>query len=124
MPLASLQLNVGIIAACAPSLKPLVNKALRLGDYATYAYDYGPNYSNSRSRPRASQLSPLGNGRYSRADDFELADRRAMAAATVDSKVTTTPETFYKGSSGSEEYILSQGQAKGRIMRTTEVIVS
>jgi hypothetical protein len=51
----SLQLNVGTIAACAPSLRPLVKNILRLKSLPPV---YG--YTNSGQRQRSMPLSTIG----------------------------------------------------------------
>jgi|SRR5687767_8643352 hypothetical protein len=119
-----MQLNVGIIAACAPSLKPLVSKALGLStaDSRAYGNTYG---SHGPGRNVAGGVSGL---RSKPRDHYELHD--------IDENVnrskrghTDTTVTFYKGTSegersGSEEMILGEQPPgfKG-IVRTTEVVV-
>ncbi|KAF5001228.1 hypothetical protein FGRMN_1171 [Fusarium graminum] len=76
-----LQLNVGTIAACAPSLRPLVKNVLRLKSMAPV---YGNSYYGQRqrslplsdigpdgpeSRSRQEHLSTDSNNRYSRKND-------------------------------------------------------
>ncbi|KAK9788030.1 hypothetical protein SCARD494_10039 [Seiridium cardinale] len=132
-----LQLNVGIIAACAPTLKPLFGKALKLSSYRKYgnyndisrtggvaARGTGRSEGQSRNRPGDADI------------DFEM--HRRPFASTDESYRTSIKggkETVVAGSvypsalgdgerSGSEEYIL-QGtdKNKGGIVRTTEITV-
>ncbi|KAH7148439.1 hypothetical protein EDB81DRAFT_463435 [Dactylonectria macrodidyma] len=123
-----LQLNLGMIAACAPSLKPLVSKALKLSSYYN-STPYGNRSYGAHSR-RLTGGGRNGNAsNFSRNNDFELGDRRleGEGATTGDTGVTTT---FYKNDSsdigrrsGSEEMILGENQFKAGIVRTTEVTI-
>lgn len=64
----SLQLNIGIIAACASFLKPLVGRLLKLNSTAGASYPSYPQYNRSHR-------TPLSNGYASgsrRTGDFEL----------------------------------------------------
>ncbi|TPX15261.1 uncharacterized protein E0L32_004538 [Thyridium curvatum] len=133
-----MQLSVGIIAACAPTLKPLVSKALGLSEYSTNAYGKYGYGSQSRSR-RGTGVLASGHNRRSvmphasragRGEVFEMeggthagfGETRSTAAAA---------SAFYKGDgstgerSGSEEFILGKADSdgKGGIMRTTEITV-
>ncbi|KAK0387077.1 hypothetical protein NLU13_5390 [Sarocladium strictum] len=126
-----MQLNVGIIAACAPSLKPLVSKALGLStvDSRAYGNTYG---SHGPSRDRA--VSGGGGGasglRSKTRDHYELHDLDEEEESRRARGHTDTTVTFYKSNStgersGSEEMILGQQQRgmKGIVM-TTEVVVT
>lgn len=127
----SLQLNLGIIAACAPTLKPLVGHALKLSSRDKY---YGEYYGNNQShQSRQSRGTALRSARMSRPDhtfddmEFELSNR---PYGNKSNRLETTVEggadsdgIFEKGQqlsrSDSEERIL-QGDPKG-IVRTTEI---
>ena len=137
--LCRLQINIGIIAACAPSLKPLVTKALKLSTYRSrYGYGdrYGDRYGNSRatatigggggglSHNRRSKfnrdnyaLEELGSDSGKQSDEVQFSNRGGNNTASA---------TFYRSTGDSDEMIWSSGPVhrdmKG-IVRTTEVIV-
>ncbi|KAI9172302.1 hypothetical protein HJFPF1_01801 [Paramyrothecium foliicola] len=127
---ACLQLNLGIIAACAPTLKPLVGHALKLSSRDKY---YGEYYGNNNSRQ--SRAIPLRSAGVSRTDrgfddlDFEL-NNQPYGNATNRVQTTVAGGTDSEGvyekthpeRSGSEEMILQGGDLK-RIVRTTEIEV-
>jgi hypothetical protein len=72
----SLQLNVGTIAACAPSLRPLVKNILRLKSLPPV---YG--YTNSGQRQRSIPLSGVGGARIALGGSkgaFELDHRQSL----------------------------------------------
>lgn len=56
---SSIQFNTGIIAACIPSLKPLVSKVLKFPEYPNTNRTRG--LYGSRSRPRRPPTSPGGS---------------------------------------------------------------
>lgn len=135
-----MQLNVGIIAACASSLKPLVSKALGLSDNNSYGYGTGGYGSGAQGHLRtiggtgASALRSKHRDHYELQDlDDDLGDNRARrqhfegATASGGRGHTDTSATFYKTDgerSGSEEMILGDHpNAQKGIMMTTEVIV-
>jgi hypothetical protein len=77
-PLPSLQLNIGIIAACASFLKPLVGRLLKINSSAGYSYPETP-YGRSGNTPHGLQTigSKYANRRRTAdvshiADEFEL----------------------------------------------------
>lgn len=132
---ASLQLNIGIIAACAPSLKPLVSRVLKLSDYyPTSASHYG---SRTRGTVGLQTIGGTGGGggpssarRSKHPDQYELQDLRnsddeaKQSSEEVDfgglgkKGHSSATATFYKGSesegdrSGSEEMILGARQGQ------------
>lgn len=118
-----------MIAACAPSLKPLVSKALKLSSYYN-STPYGNRSYGAHSRRLTGGGRAPGNvSNFSRNNDFELGDRRLEGdgVAAGETGVTTT---FYKNDSsdggnrsGSEEMILGDGPFKAGIVRTTEVTI-
>ncbi|KAH8168691.1 integral membrane protein [Sarocladium implicatum] len=124
-----LQLNVGIIAACAPSLKPLVSRALGLSTADSRAYG---NTYGSRGPGRGRNASGVGNVsglRLKTRDHYELHDMDEEENRIKRGHTDTTVTTFYKSNSegersGSEELILNeQGHGFKGIVRTTEVVV-
>ena len=151
-PKSSLQLNIGIIASCAPSLKPLVSKALKLSDYyPSPGSRYGSRGTGGvrtigGTNPlRSKQEQQHRDGGYPLRD---LSDQRsedelefgtggkAGAAGGQGTARSTATVTFYKPGagyegdgdrSGSEELILDgrtrANEFRGGILRTTEVTV-
>lgn len=119
---AILQVNTGMIAACVPSVKPLVSKALKLSDYTgstsrrytSHNNRYGSRYaSQSRSAhwPDPYDLQEL----HSNEQEPEEASTNASASATA---------TYHWSSS--EERILSEqngGSMAAGIIKTTEINV-
>jgi hypothetical protein len=124
-----------MIAACAPSLKPLVSKALKLSDYThSHTRDTSGNHYASRSRSRSMPwhnqyaLEELGsNEDGKRSDEVQITNGASGYSATA---------TFYNASgseenhSRSEEMILGGRPPQpdiengmGDIVLTTEVIV-
>ncbi|KAK7431940.1 hypothetical protein QQZ08_001559 [Neonectria magnoliae] len=121
-----LQLNLGMIAACAPSLKPLVSKALKLYSYYN-STPYGNRSYGANSRRLTAGRTPANISNFSRNNDFELDRRLEGEASGAETGVTTT---FYKNGSsdgdtrsGSEEMILGENHFKAGIIRTTEVTI-
>lgn len=132
---------MGLIAACVPSLKPLVSRALKLSSYQNTSYNrrYGDQYGGSRN----TGLRTIGGGashlRSRHQDEYGMEELESRDGKNSDEihlggGQSTATATFYKGSSvgGSEEGVLEpeiqsssppHRDAKG-IIRTTEVIVS
>ncbi|KAL7939924.1 hypothetical protein V8C42DRAFT_349954 [Trichoderma barbatum] len=147
-----LQLNLGIIAACAPSLKPLVGNILKLKSLTpNHGYQSPGGYHHSnRTGGRQNRTLTIGTSAakgYTRQDsttedkgDFELHERRLhgkgdMYTATVARRdaagSNSAPyHTGGDGSSahrnGSEDSIFAGlGSVNGKgIVRTTEVSVT
>jgi len=135
-----LQLNIGIIAACATSLKPLVSRILGL--HSTDKYNSTPaqyGYGTSRSGKHGT-LRSRGTRIIDSTDapglQFEMQDASKPDLSNGHAK-TNTSVSFYKhggsaSGSGSEEMILGTsppppvgGAPVDRgIMRTTEVQIS
>lgn len=124
---------MGIIVACAPTLKRLVGGWLNLNTQrpANYAYGYGPSagsQSGGRSRPNLSQ--PRGHhssymqtleSKDDHSDDIEMDGRYHAHSKGGDAKggFTATAYPASPGSrSGSHERILPGG-----IVLTREVVV-
>ncbi|KAK4156003.1 hypothetical protein C8A00DRAFT_13028 [Chaetomidium leptoderma] len=119
-----LQLNIGIIAACATSLKPLFNRVLKLSttDHyntpARYGYGYGSRSRGTKLNGAGANDSHTGTGQRSvfrgPADEYELEDGIKTSGEenlSAGKAVTySTATSFYKhgspAGSGSEEMIL------------------
>lgn len=124
--LCSLQLQLGIIAACATSLKPLFNRILKLsttGRYyntpARYGYGYGSRSRGARitgTRGAEADAAAAGQSRSFGGKDNEYELETGMRTSGDENlsngKATTysTATSFYKhgspNGSGSEEMIL------------------
>ncbi|KAI3336667.1 hypothetical protein HD806DRAFT_13936 [Xylariaceae sp. AK1471] len=118
---AFIQLNVGIIAACAPQLKKLLRPLLRL---TTDSYK-NPSYGNP-SHNRRNTAGPSIGGRYmkqgsnvDKTDGFELDERPIISSDAYGARVHAN---------GSDDSIFSpldsSGQNNKGIVRTTEVRIS
>jgi hypothetical protein len=135
--LFSLQQNVGIIAACAPTLKPLFARTLNMDTtYGTnnsgHGDGYGPGGSRVISRPKR---STLGYVRETDGDDdnddFEMG-RYGGNAGVVHSRSRKGDDGLYtettvKGGSGSsddgsETFILSD-LPRDQVVKKTEITV-
>jgi hypothetical protein len=79
--LNSLQLQVGIIAACATSLKPLVRRVLRL---PTSAYNNYEKYGNSRQPQNSVGLVTIGGTRGGPLNTLDSQNKRGRAADALD----------------------------------------
>ncbi|VUC28413.1 unnamed protein product [Clonostachys rosea] len=143
-----LQLNLGISAACAPSLKPLVKNILSLTSWTPrYGYTGSGGYNARSGGNRATALYTIG-GTASRGyakqnsrvdgDDFELRSARrpdSLGAtnyvARAEARDSTKSDGMYgkDGESagernGSEETILHADDRKKAIVKTTEVTIT
>ena len=117
---------MGIIAACIPTLKPLVGKALKLTDYTNSRQNYGSHYashygnqSHSRSRRDQYALEELGStDGDKRSDEIQFRSKAAPYSTTI-----TTSEN---NAAQSDEMISGlqshRPDGKGIFVRT-EVIV-
>jgi hypothetical protein len=122
--LHSLQLNVGIIAACAPTLKPLVSRTLGLSsnqDQYKVSKTYGSMPASSRrgaTRLRSQKSSDRDDL------DFEMsADYHQNLASGL-----RTNRSHSEGSSSSEEMNHPQGPQEPAftgvgILKTTQIVV-
>ncbi|TQN71843.1 Satratoxin biosynthesis SC1 cluster protein 4 [Colletotrichum shisoi] len=146
-----LQLNVGIIAACAPAIKPLVGRALKISSSSRYKSDnlYENRYPTGRSgrtgrtvhiaatakrqgyREQGSQGAPdyeLEEGPFSNSAEFYRASIKGGGTANHRAAAVAVygNKNSFGDRSGSEEMILDAdgklGEGRG-IMRTTEVHV-
>lgn len=137
--LDSLQLNLGIIAACTPALKPLVRNILSLKSLTPgYGYTNSNGYNNQRSGRNTGLYARQGS-RTDR-EDFELrsqyrGDAREIDVytATVEGRDVSTSPGLYPTDgkdrdsttrNDSQETILSGERGKNGIVRTTEVTVT
>ncbi|CAG9945742.1 unnamed protein product [Clonostachys rosea f. rosea IK726] len=133
-----LQLNLGIIAACGPSLKPLVRNILQLTSLTPrYGYTGSGGYNNQRSG-RATGLYTIGGTgskgytkQNSRTDgtEFELRSQYRATASARDAASSPGPYETQKGNgsperTGSQETILHEEGGKKAIVRTTEVTIT
>ncbi|KAH6661951.1 hypothetical protein F5X68DRAFT_145206 [Plectosphaerella plurivora] len=91
----NLQLNIGIIAACASFLKPLVGRVLKINSSAGY-------YPSSQQYNRSGRTGQVGNGQR---EDFEL---RGMDAGSVRS---AGDAAYVASDANSEEIILDKAVA-------------
>ncbi|KAG9256689.1 uncharacterized protein F5Z01DRAFT_648895 [Emericellopsis atlantica] len=108
-----LQLNVGLLTACAPMIKPLVAKTL--GIHSSSAVSTAPVYASSRNRQRP---NPAGYVREDGDHGFEL-------AKYDDGQYHTTTVRGGGGSdSNSETHILPEGLGSKGVMKTTQVIIN
>ncbi|GAM42414.1 hypothetical protein TCE0_044r16372 [Talaromyces pinophilus] len=119
---AILQVNTGIIAACVPSLKPLVSKALKLSDY-THSYSHRNGYNNRYGSRYASQTrSSHWNDPYALEELHSNEDSNSGTAVQANAAGHSATATFFK--SGSEERILD-GEASNKLQKgivmTTEI---
>ncbi|KAL0934006.1 uncharacterized protein CTRU02_210805 [Colletotrichum truncatum] len=119
-----LQLQTGIVAACAPALKPLVSRMLKLSSYDDYTHE---TYGDQSRRTRIGEGTNQTQGPR---DQYELDNLGDSDSALSNTKgETTTTAEFYKNATrdgaGSEERILDSGQSHGLkgIVKTTEVTV-
>jgi hypothetical protein len=116
----SLQLNLAIIAACAPTFKPLVGHALKLSSTDKYyAGYYGQNSRATASRRTRNTANPE--------NEWELEDNAFTRANNPNNTTHVSRNTpmWDKTSgerSGSEEIILQGGDEHG-IRKTTEISV-
>lgn len=136
--LGSLQLNLGIIAACTPALKPLVRNILSLKSLTPgYGYTNSNGYNNQRSG-RNTGLYARQDSRTDR-EDFELRSQYRPDAREIDVYTATVEGRDVSGSglypvdgkeggsttrNDSQETILSGERGKKGIVRTTEVTVT
>ncbi|KAL1837291.1 hypothetical protein VTJ49DRAFT_4057 [Mycothermus thermophilus] len=118
-----LQLQVGIMAACATSLKPLFARVLKLNSTERY---YGNNAARRYYASKGTKLTDQDPTQRSRAGEYEL--ESAMRISEEEAAVAkpggvahgpgetfSTATSFYKhnsspNASGSEEMILAPGQ--------------
>ncbi|GJC83969.1 hypothetical protein ColLi_06807 [Colletotrichum liriopes] len=119
-----LQLNLGIIAACAPSLKPLVGHALKISSSDRY---HGELYENRRPTGTNTSKRRQGYRVHDGPGEFEMHDRpfagspevRHTAVGSIHGGVYEKDDS--RGS-GSEDMILKDDAGHG-IMRTTEISI-
>ncbi|KAH7305210.1 hypothetical protein B0I35DRAFT_483981 [Stachybotrys elegans] len=117
IPLISIvQLHIGIIAACAPTLKPLVGHALKLSSRDKYSEDYYNSYGHELRSTRKIR------GNATDVDVEDIMFQREECSTTVQAgNVGNVYEKSKGDGSGSEEVILPGERG---IMRTTEFTVT
>ncbi|TEA18667.1 Satratoxin biosynthesis SC1 cluster protein 4 [Colletotrichum sidae] len=123
-----LQLNLGIVAACAPSLKPLVGHALKISSGGDRYH--GELYENRR--PTGGTDTSMRRRGYRvrdshRAGGYEMRDRPFAGSPPESRRVAVGQASrgVYDEDgrgSGSEELILRDDKGQG-IMRTTEISI-
>ncbi|KZL85174.1 integral membrane protein, partial [Colletotrichum incanum] len=119
-----LQLNLGIIAACAPSLKPLVGHALKISSSDRY---HGELYENRRPAGTNTSKRRQGYRVHDGQREFEMHERpfagspevRHTAVGKIHGGVYENDDSRR---SGSEDMILKDDAGHG-IMRTTEISI-
>jgi hypothetical protein len=126
----SLQINVGIIAACAPTLRPLFSSVLNLSSGAA-SRGYPSNAASKYGAGASHNTGIMGTHRTknngwvkteSHNGEFELEERYGMQ--DYGGEGNRTNMGIGGSRSGSEEMII-QGQDDGKgIMRTTVITVS
>lgn len=137
----SLQLNIGIIAACSSFLKPLLGRLLKLNSSAA-SYPTYPQYNRSHRAPLGNGYGPgtsrTGVSNQDPHDEFKLQyrnkipapEREASTVATkvqVASRCNSPPGAdYYKhrpSDTNSEDILLNQLEPAHGIVRTTEYTV-
>ncbi|KAK6223859.1 hypothetical protein LQW54_000003 [Pestalotiopsis sp. IQ-011] len=134
--IGSLQLNVGIIAACAPTLKPVLGKILMLPTYGQNS-NYNDISRTARAARTADRSGGVSRNRASKIDtDFEMQRppfpkaNESYRTSIKGGKDLIAARSVYRSAgaddrSESEEYIL-QGTTKERkngIVMTTEITI-
>lgn len=137
----SLQLNIGIIAACASFLKPLVGRLLKINSTLGYTYPSNP-YNRSGRTPMGVETIGSGypgnkmRGDRSHVDEFELHTKKsdehqvitrvqaARSRVTSPDHSSTEAVDALQSDTNSEEIILQKTEptAKG-IMISRDVSV-
>jgi hypothetical protein len=138
----SLQLNIGIIAACASFLRPLVGRFLKLNTSAINYYQSGSNHNNKGSSTRPT-LGTIGSSSYAAGrhgkgahtiedecdtDEFELHTKTADTASTSEDVRPLRSEggNYMYGvtsDSRSDDLIIQKPEPARGIVRTRDVRV-
>ncbi|KAK6206202.1 integral membrane protein [Colletotrichum tabaci] len=136
-----LQIQMGIIAACAPALRPLLARILRLTSHDDYRNeDNGPSQKQKteaavgdqhRRTVRSGMGPPFGRGQYELDErPFAFGDRDSDRASANLGGAKVATAAFYDctsdNGSGSEEERIVQGDRPGAangILKTIEVTV-
>ncbi|KAL2205543.1 hypothetical protein CC79DRAFT_1371353 [Sarocladium strictum] len=138
----NLQLNIGIIAACASFLRPLVGRFLKLNTSAINYYQSGSNHNNkgSSTRPTLGTIgsSSYATGRHGKGahtiedecdtDEFELHTKTADTASTSEDVRPLRSEggNYMYGvtsDSRSDDLIIQKPEPARGIVRTRDVRV-
>ncbi|KAK4449065.1 hypothetical protein QBC34DRAFT_97790 [Podospora aff. communis PSN243] len=118
--LGFLQQNVGVVAACAPALRPLVGQWLKLSDSTK---EYGGSYGSHSKRCRGGTKADGGEAGF----EMESSSNRTPRFGTaIGSKYNATVKGGTSPSSSEERIIGSGWKAEdinGRVMKTTEIYV-
>lgn len=125
-----MQLNIGIIAACASFLKPLVGRMLKINSSAGY-YASDQPYGRSGSKPYGNRSRQTGTGRGgSRAlvDDFELHTKsetvvRAQEGSSTGTRSVHGGDGYGNSDNNSEEIILQSSSPTPGILCTKDFTV-
>ncbi|GJC99442.1 hypothetical protein ColKHC_08268 [Colletotrichum higginsianum] len=124
----NLQLNVGIIAACASFLKPLFGRLLKINSSAAY-YPSDPHYNRSGQTPLGaggSRGNAYAAGRRasipldrSLHDEFEMHTKHDLGATPLEGRPSAEATYGYALSSdaNSEEVILQQKGVQGIVCK-------
>jgi hypothetical protein len=114
-----LQFNLGIIVACAPTLKPLLGRALKLSSSDKFSGGYYADGTSKKQGQDSKRRTTI------RAHEFELDTVVGLEKETHDPMPTGRHNSVYDNRlgaqpSGSEELILQSHDKRG-ILRTTEI---
>ena len=120
-----IEMNVGIIAACLPTLKPLAANFFGAVSALTSGERYGSRYGNAHSRPHVSngylkQPERSGNQSYAMGD-MKADNTPTGTVSPFDEGFTDSSARRGSSAGDSDESILRHGKG---IMRTTEVRIS
>lgn len=136
----SLQLNIGIIAACASFLRPLVGRFLKLNTSAINYYQSNTNNKVSSTRPTlgtigSSSYAPgrLGKGAHTIEDECD-ADEFELHTKTADNAISSEDVRPLRGEEGhytygvtsdsrSDDLIIQKPEPVRGIVRTRDVRV-
>lgn len=122
----SLQLNIGIIAACASFLKPLLGRLLKLNSTAPqHTSDYHYNRSGRTGAMGASGSRTLGTNNMG--NDYEI-ELQTKTGVTVGASAGRSSAEDGHGDpatsdTNSEQVILKKGKNPGGIIATREFTV-
>jgi hypothetical protein len=114
-----LQFNLGIIVACAPTLRPLLGRALKLSSHDKYSGGYYADNRGVKSGHLSSRRRTAGQGLEFELQEAGGLDGNSNIKTTVRGEGAIYSKELNDGS-GSEEMILQGIEPKG-ILRTTEI---
>lgn len=129
-----MQLNIGIIAACASFLKPLVGRMLKINSSAGYYPSDQPynrsgrvGHSGSNAYGNRSRQNGTGTGSRPPADDFEMHTKSETVVRSQEVSSTTTrsiPGGDGGSNNDSQENILLNSSPTPGIMCTKDFTVN